>query len=684
MILKGIKLENIRSYLDQDISFPEGSLLLSGDIGSGKSTILLAVEFVLFGLQRGSLNGDSLLRNGKKKGSVELKFMIDDKEVIIKRTLKRSGDSVVQDSGIISINGDSKEKSAVELKELILNLLNYPKEMLTKKSLVYRYSVYTPQEEMKSILLGNKDLRLDTLRKVFDIDKYKRIKENSKIFLSKLKEDIKEFSGKIYDLDDKKKNLDVKNKDFNKLKEDIDKLLPKLSNISLKIENKKNDVKSMEDNIKILNELKKDLEVNEFKLKSKNEKVLDNNKNVEKLKSMIDGLEKEIKENGSLNIESINEGINECKGGVNSIESTVRELNNKIQEFRVKKNNSEDILKSIKALDICPTCKQKVSDEYKGRVIRVEGENIKNFENSLNEYVKNNREAEERLNNLKNNLESLRIKEKNYDLFKMKSSEFNEKKELLDKIMKECEYLKKEIGDISENRVDLLKKIKEFKEKDYEKVKKELDLLLEEDKLLMIKKSSLDTEIKNLGINIESLSKEVREKEDIKSKIDEHKKILNFIDIDFLKMMEVIEKKVMLKVYNDFNSLFEKWSDLLINNEILKVKLDNEFSPKIEQNGYDIDYSYLSGGEKTAIALAYRLSLNQVINNLMSNIKTRDLLILDEPTDGFSDEQLDRMKLVLDELNIKQVVIVSHESKIESFVDNVLRIEKKEHESVIC
>ncbi|MBU2406839.1 MAG: SMC family ATPase, partial [Nanoarchaeota archaeon] len=109
--------------------------------------------------------------------------------------------------------------------------------------------------------------------------------------------------------------------------------------------------------------------------------------------------------------------------------------------------------------------------------------------------------------------------------------------------------------------------------------------------------------------------------------------------------------------------------------------LDLEFTPKIEQAGYDIDYIHLSGGEKTAAALAYRLALNQVINNLMSEIKTRDLLILDEPTDGFSDEQLDRMKIVLDELNIKQVIIVSHESKIESFVDNVIKLEKKEHVS---
>ena len=137
----------------------------------------------------------------------------------------------------------------------------------------------------------------------------------------------------------------------------------------------------------------------------------------------------------------------------------------------------------------------------------------------------------------------------------------------------------------------------------------------------------------------------------------------------------------MLRLHNDFNSLFEKWVNILIDNENLNVKLDNEFTPMIVQDGYDIEYGFLSGGEKTAIALAYRLSLNQVINNLMSLIETKDVIILDEPTDGFSNEQLDRVRVVLDELNIKQVIIVSHEDKIESFVDNVLRFEKKGHVS---
>ena len=75
--------------------------------------------------------------------------------------------------------------------------------------------------------------------------------------------------------------------------------------------------------------------------------------------------------------------------------------------------------------------------------------------------------------------------------------------------------------------------------------------------------------------------------------------------------------------------------------------------------------------------------MNKVINDVIGHIKTKDLLILDEPTDGFSSEQLDKIRDVIEQLDIKQIIIVSHESKIESFVENVIKIEKHGHMSEI-
>ena len=131
----------------------------------------------------------------------------------------------------------------------------------------------------------------------------------------------------------------------------------------------------------------------------------------------------------------------------------------------------------------------------------------------------------------------------------------------------------------------------------------------------------------------------------------------------------------MLKLRSEFSKLFNKWFNTLVP-ETFEVQLDETFTPLIIQSGIEMDYSFISGGERTAVALAYRLALNQTINSVLSEISTKDIIILDEPTEGFSDVQIDKMRDVLQELNVSQLIIVSHEQKIESFVDNVIRIKK--------
>src|SRR3989344_916648 len=207
MLIKYIRMHNIRSYISQEIRFPDGSILLSGDIGSGKSTILLCIEFALFGIKRGDLSGEALLRNGKNNGSVKLGLVIDNKEIVVNRKLKRTSLGIAQDSGWIMVNGRKKEAAPSELKADILQLMGYPAELLTKgKDILFRYTVYTPQEEMKQIILESKDARLDTLRRVFQIDKYKKIIENSSIIARDMKEKKRELEGKSSDIGQKKRD----------------------------------------------------------------------------------------------------------------------------------------------------------------------------------------------------------------------------------------------------------------------------------------------------------------------------------------------------------------------------------------------------------------------------------------------------------------------------------------------
>ena len=176
------------------------------------------------------------------------------------------------------------------------------------------------------------------------------------------------------------------------------------------------------------------------------------------------------------------------------------------------------------------------------------------------------------------------------------------------------------------------------------------------------------------------IEKNLKQKEELKRSVGYLKELEDWLSEKFLNMILSTEKNVMLKLREEFSKLFSDWFSTLVP-EYLSVKLDEQFSPVIQQQDYELSYDYLSGGERTAVALAYRLALNQVINSLLSKIKTRDLIILDEPTDGFSETQLDKIRDVLSQLKVQQLILVSHEAKIESFVDNVIKIHKDEHVS---
>ncbi|MEK6952227.1 MAG: AAA family ATPase [Nanoarchaeota archaeon] len=682
MKINKIKLENIRSYLNQEINFSDGYTLLAGEIGSGKSTILLAIEFALFGFGS-NVTGGSLLRNGENKGSVELDLDIDDKNIIIKRNLKKHGASISQDAGFIIIDGKRFDGSAIELKDSILNLLNYPKDFLTKsKGLIYKYTVYTPQEEMKSILLGNEEIRLETLRKVFGVDKYKRIKDNSRVLIQDIKVNRKELAGKIADLDEKvNKKREIKN-EINKINENVFSLEGNVKEIKKEFELIENKIKNSEESLNKLKDLKKQREFKEFELEQINNLIKKNSLQIERLNNEIRIIEEDIEKN---KIVIDKDDVFQKEKKFDQLKEEVSELNSLLGGLRNKIMSSEDIKEKISKLDMCPLCKQKVTLAHIKEVINEENEKIKisNMKIKENEKILENKKTE--ILSLQKEIDKFKEKVAKLESLALKEKLVIEKREHKDSLEKENKQSKNKLDDLIKLINNLGKEVLNYDEK--EKTHKEF--LLERKKTdekhrkLEIELSSLNSTIKSLYKQMDEIENEIKLKGVDKEKLLYLTRIQNWLEEKFVNLMDLIERKILFRIHNDFNLLFQKWFSMLIDSDIMNVNLDESFTPVIEQNGHIIDYYYLSGGEKTAAALAYRLALNQVINNLISIIKTKDLLVLDEPTDGFSSSQLDLMKNVLDELNMNQVILVSHDSKIESFVDRVIRIRKNEHVSEV-
>src|SRR5574339_51891 len=207
MILNSVELKNIRSYGHEKIEFPRGITLFEGDMGAGKSTVLMAVEFALFGL--GSQKSESLLSKKQDEGYVILNFEVEGKQYEIKRKLVRKGDSVSQESKSCYLvsDGEMEPLAASELKQKVLEILKFNEPPSpTSESRIYRYAVFTPQQEMKQILQYS-EKRLETIRKAFDIEDYKTATENAKIMISSLKTKIAVSKKGFSKLDELKKSL---------------------------------------------------------------------------------------------------------------------------------------------------------------------------------------------------------------------------------------------------------------------------------------------------------------------------------------------------------------------------------------------------------------------------------------------------------------------------------------------
>lgn len=684
MIIKSVSLKNIRSYLDEQIDFPRGNVLLSGDIGSGKSTILLAIEFALFGIRRNYLSGQSLLRHGKNNGSIEVKFELEGNDITIKRTLKRSRNGVRQESGYIITNNKKKEGTHIELKASVLEMLGYPKELLTKtKDLIYRYTVYTPQEEMKQILLEDKEIRLNTLRKVFQIDKYKRIRENCLIFVRDMKEKIRQYEGMLVNLDEKNKQLKERKYEGNELKIKLDNLKPLLEKEKEKIKHTREKIGSFERKIQILNDLKNKREMKDVELRNIIEQRNRNKEEIERLEKDIGNLEKEIK---SKEYKDVRRFIESKKNEIILMEKTISEIVKKINKSTTMVEGSNEIKNKIGSLEKCPLCQQDVTEEHKKEVIDKENEKIRKLDEDIKLYSKHEKNAKEKLENLKKGLERLIEDAKEDEIRKLKIENLKEKYERITSLLKQQDEIKKDVGRINVEKSDLNKKIESLKdiESEYKKIRDIYEEEKEKEKELEVKAATIKKEKEGIDKIIKNLEEEIKRMHMVEEKKKKLSQLQNWLEEYFISLMSLMEKHVMSRIVAEFNEFFQEWFNILIEDENMNVRLDDEFSPVIEQNGYETEIENLSGGERTACALAYRLALNKVINDLVENIKTKNIIILDEPTDGFSTEQLDKLRDVIQQLKMDQIIIVSHEEKIESFVNNIIRINKEEHVSTIA
>jgi len=673
MIIKKLQIKNIRSYRELEIEFPVGTILLSGDIGAGKTSILLALQFALFGLQPGQ-KGASLLRQGEENASVRLLLDIDGEAIEIERTLKKSKNgSITQEDSIIRIGKEKFELSTSELKNKVIALLDYPKEFAKKSDLLYKYTVYTPQEGMKEIVNERPETRLDLIRHIFGVDRYKRIKDNAQIFLQRIKENIKIKEVQIKEINNLREKLTLASEEKIKVSKELLDYSTAFDRISIE----RKDLREKIDILKQRLEEKAKFDME----KSKKEGELQGKKALKmRLERDITNSKIQLTEKFDFKQESLDNTnllLLKHKRALEDLNQRFMDVNSKIYSYSSQKETSIQLKEKVISLENCPTCFQSVTCDHKDKISKKTQFEIEEVQRELEQKIV---EKSQLVKDIDAEKEFIQKYEQDKMSLEREKIKFEHQKLIETKIKSDIIILERthqEIALLESEILSLSSQISKFEDakKIYEQEKVKFDTIDLESRKMEIRSAEKRKEVEMLKKQVEQIGIEIAQKEGIRDQMTKLRNLQDWLEEKFLPLITLTETNVMITLRRDFSKIFNEWFSTLVSDS-LSVRLNEDFTPIITNQDYEIDYDFLSGGERTAVALAYRLALNQVINSMLSKLKTKDIIILDEPTDGFSEQQLDKMRDIFEQLEAKQIILVSHEQKIEGFVDTIIRIKK--------
>lgn len=551
MILN-IELLNWKKHENLKVEFNKGSNIIIGNMGSGKTSILQAITYCLFGtfseLKKRELKINDLIKKGETSSEIKLFIENDSAQFLITRKIEydKPSEATIRDNSGKLLAGPNP----TTVNDYIIDKFKITEEIFLR-------TIYSVQNEADILLRIGPAERKKQIDELMNLDQFEIVRKNSVSLSNKLNERKK---GMLSILD--QENVELLQNLSKRLVTEIDDLVSKQKELSSSIPS---------------------LEKIETETRTKLEKISLMNSRKNQLLSRKEELELKIEK---INIKVAGQNISKTEDEINNLISSLKEKTTSLKsEIKKHKDNHEesnrDLIIIEKQRGIIEANVDSITRDISSLMeikIRFKDLQIQDFReidsriNTIKSEIKNrdelNRDNQAEINNMRKHMSQLELISDICPLCRHELAQ-NTKERLLSERKQAIAKLLMENNEIS-NKLQILKNEEDSLTKSYTN-QQEFLASSEKESELNEKRDKSNTKLQSFNSRRNNI---LRKLEEIKSK-------LNKLDLDITESNEDIEKLV------DSKSLLSLKNNLQDSEKELKQIIDELKIATIESKNYN-------------------------------------------------------------------------------------------------